>query len=137
MIDGFINALTVRCSILDGRVFGSVELSNATPTAMRMPCAFVVPMSEKAEPNTLINGYSQRVTAQVGVVICVKNIKNDKGMDAQFELEAVRNEVKAALCGFEDVGFAPIDFVAGQLAAYDAMHLRWNDIFTTQFYYRK
>jgi hypothetical protein len=65
----------------------------------------------------------------------VKNIKNDKGMDALSELEAVRNEVRDALCGFEDVSFEQIEFFAGQLAAYDAMHLRWNDVFTTSYYY--
>jgi hypothetical protein len=28
------------------------------------------------------------------------------------------------------------EFVAGQLAGYEDMVLRWNDVFQTQFYYR-
>ena len=102
---------------------------------MQMPCAFVVPMAEKAEGNMFIDGIAQQITAQIGVVVCVKNVKDDKGEGGHIELDAIRNEIRSALCGFSTNEFGTVKFNSGQIAAYDGMHIRWNDIFTTQFFF--
>lgn len=133
----FITHLRAQCPSLQNRVYGSIELASALPTSMRPPCAFVIAMAEKADPNTLITGYSQRITAQIGVVICVKNFKEERGDADQTLLESVRDEIRTALCNWQTSDMAtPVEFAQGQLAAYDNSLIRWNDIFQTQFYYR-
>lgn len=132
----FIEQLKDNCPILNRQVFGSIEMAQAEPQALKMPCVFVVPMSEKASGNQLVGGFSQHITAQFGVVICVQNAKADKGQAAHSQLETVRSEIFSALCGFETADYSPVDFVAGQLGDLDTLHTRWHDVFSTSYYYR-
>ena len=61
-----------------------------------------------------------------------------RGEAAHDALEVVRDEVRAALCGWQPK-FAdlPVDIIAGQIIGYDNYTLRWSDVFTTNYYYRK
>lgn len=133
----FIEHIQDNCPAFSRRVFGAIELSKAVPSSMKMPCAFIVPMSERASENTLTGGFSQRFVVQFGIVICVANQKADKGATVQTELEAVRAELFNAILGFETADTAPVDFVAGQLGDIDGLHTRWHDVFTTSYYFRK
>jgi hypothetical protein len=136
-ITDFITRLKTQCPSLNGRVFGAAELSNAKPTTMQPPCAFVIPMSEKAESNNLMNALSQRITMQIGVVIAIRSFSDIRGEGGHEKLETVRAEVMAALLNWEAPNTSiGTEFVAGQLAGYEDMVLRWNDVFQTQFYYR-
>ncbi len=134
----YIARIKSECPLLKGRVYGAAELAVATPTTMQPPCAFVIPMSEKAETNTLMGGFSQRVTAQIGVVIAIRNFADTRGEGGHKQLENVRTELIKALCNWEAPNTStPNEYVTGQLAGYDNLVLRWNDVFQTQFYYRK
>ncbi|MGB4498889.1 MAG: hypothetical protein WBI40_09325 [Methylococcaceae bacterium] len=136
-ISDFIDRLKTECPILKFRVFGAAELAIAKPTTMQPPCAFVIPMSEKAESNSLMNALSQRTTVQIGVVIAIRNFSDTRGESGHKQLEIVRSEIMEALLNWEPQNAStPTEFVAGQLAGYDNLTLRWNDIFQTQFYYR-
>jgi hypothetical protein len=133
----FIARIKAECPLLKGRVYGAAELAVATPTTMQPPCAFVIPMSEKADKNTLMNGLSQRITAQIGVVIAIRNFADPRGEGGHKQLENVRTELFKALCNWEAPNTStPTEYVTGQLAGYDNLVLRWNDVFQTEFYYR-
>ena len=137
-ITDYISRLREECPTLQNRVYGSIELADTMPTSMRPPCAFIIGMAEKANPNKLIGGYSQLITAQIGVVICVKNYRDERGDIDQSLLEDVRREIRLALCNWQAPDTEiPTEFYQGQLAAYDNSLIRWNDVFTTQFFYRK
>lgn len=137
-ISDFITRLRAECPTLQNQVFGSIELADTLQKTIRPPCAFVVPMAEKSEFNSLMGGFSQRITAQIGVVICVKNYKEERGDAEQTLLETIRHEIRAALCGWEAPNTANVvEFSQGQLAAYDNNIMRWNDVFLTHYYYRK
>jgi hypothetical protein len=137
-INDVIARLKAECPTLKNRVYGSVEQANALPTSIQTPCAFVIPMAEESEPNALIGGFRQRTTAQIGVVICIKNVKDARGESGHIELENVRKEVKAALNNWQAPDTEiPMEHRKGLNAGYDNLILRWNDVFTTQFYYRK
>lgn len=134
----FITRIKDNCPLLKGRVFGAAELAIATPTTMQPPCAFVIAMSEKADGNSLLGGFSQRITAQIGVVIAIRNFSDTRGEGSHKQLELVRTELFNALCAWQAPSTdIPTSFYAGQLASYDNMMLRWSDVFETQFYYRK
>lgn len=133
----YIARIKTECPLLKGRVYGAAELAVATPTTMQPPCAFVIPMSEKADKNTLMNGLSQRVTAQIGVVIAIRNFADTRGEGGHKQLENVRAQLIKALCNWEAPNTSiPNEYVTGQLAGYDNLVLRWNDVFQTEFYYR-
>ena len=134
----FIARLKSECPLLKGKVFGAAELVVANPTTMQPPCAFVIPMSEKSSPNTLSQGFSQKVTVQFGVVIAIRNFNDTRGDAGHVQLELVRKQVKDALCNWDMTDTAtPMEHIAGDLAGYDNLVLRWNDVFETNFYYRK
>ena len=133
----YIARIKAECPLLKGRVYGAAELAVATPTTMQPPCAFVIPMSEKADKNTLMNGLSQRITAQIGVVIAIRNFADTRGEGGHKQLENVRAQLIKALCNWEAPNTSiPNEYVTGQLAGYDNLVLRWNDVFQTEFYYR-
>lgn len=137
-ISDIIARLKAESALLQNRVFGAVELANAQPNSLQSPCAFVIPRAEKAEPNSLIGAISQRITAQIGVVICIRNYRDVRGEGGHVELENVRAEIADILIGWQPPNTdIPMEFLQGQIAAYDNAVIRWNDVFTTQFYYRK
>jgi hypothetical protein len=137
LVADFIARIKTNCPLLKGRVFGAAELATATPTTMQPPCAFVIPMGDKSESNTLMNGFSQRVTMQFGVVIAVRNFSDTRGEGGHKQLESVRVQLDAALRNWTAPNAsAPTEHTGGQLAGYDNMVLRWNDVYQTQFYYR-
>ena len=138
LIADYIERLKDECPAFKNRVYGAAELATATPTTMQPPCAFVVPMGDKSDPNNLIGGFQQRVTTQIGIVIAVRNFSDTRGEGGYKQLELVRAELDEALRGWVAPGASTeTQHIAGQLAGYDNMVLRWNDIFETQFYYRK
>jgi hypothetical protein len=136
-ITGVITRLNDECPAISNRVFGAAALAVADPESIVTPCAFVVPISEQAQANNTFGGHSQAITATFGIVICVTNFNDTAGEAANEELELVRQEIRIALCAWQpDWAALPIDFNSGRIVDYDDLTLRWNDIFSTQFYYR-
>ena len=133
-----IARLKTGCPLLKGRVYGAAELAIAVPTTMQPPCAFVIPLSESSESNKLLGGFSQLVTAKFGVVVAVRNFSDTRGEGGHKFLETVRTEIFDTLNGWQHQNdSSPVEHVNGDLAGYDNLLLRWNDVFQTQFYYRK
>ena len=137
-INEWLTRLKDECPSLGTRVFGAAEMAVAKTNSMQTPCAFVIPMAESSKGSFLVGGHSQEITAQIGVYIAVTNKSDVRGEAAHDALEVVRDEVRAALCGWQPK-FAdlPVDFIAGQIIGYDNYTLRWSDVFTTNYYYRK
>lgn len=137
-ISDVITRLKEESLLLQNRVFGAVELANTQPNSLQTPCVFVIPMAEKAEQNMLVGAISQRITAQIGIVICVRNYRDTRGEGGHIELENVRAEIADILNGWQPSNAdIPMEFLQGQIAAYDNSVIRWNDVFTTSYYFRK
>jgi hypothetical protein len=138
LIEEFITRLQANCPTLQNRVYGSVELALAQTTSMITPCAFVMCMSESAEENSLMGqGFMQQITAKIGVISLIKNAKDARGQAAHIDLEVTRSAIRAALCNWIPTNAVmPTQFLEGQLLGYDNLTLRWNDVFTSQYYYR-
>ena len=138
IIEEFITRLQTSCPSLQNRVYGSVELALAQATSMITPCAFVMCISESGEENTLMGqGFMQRITAQIGVISIIKNAKDARGQAGHIDLEATRFEIRSALSNWTPtVAVMPTQFEKGQMLGYDNLTLRWNDVFSSQYYYR-
>lgn len=74
----------------------ALENMNALP-----PAAFVSIVSETAEPNKVVGGHSQRVTASVSVLFCVA--AESASDSAGDELEETRRAVIRILIGWTPV----------------------------------
>ena len=137
-ISDVIKRLKDESLLLQNRVFGAVELANTQPNSLQTPCVFVVPMAEKGSRNMVVGGFTQLIDAQIGVVICVRNHRDVRGESGHVELEKVRAEIRDILNDWLPPNCdLPMEFLQGQIAAYDNAVIRWNDVFTTAYYFRK
>jgi len=100
------------------------------------PAAYVLLLSEKAQPNPVFGGHRQRITATFMVELMVKHAAQaGSGGPAAEALDAVRESVLHALIGWPpSPAHDPIDYTGGRLLQFEAGIAIWRDEFTTQFY---
>ena len=96
--------LRAKCVSFSSRVHASVEFADIKErTAMSLPCAFVLPISETADEPTFADGtqYRQHVEQSFGVAVFVKPERADRtGLDAFDLVEELKSEVFRALVGW-------------------------------------
>lgn len=118
-------------------VEGAAEYAalKANPPDSRRPAAFVVPLSEVAGPNVLVNAVRQRVAAQLGVVFAVGSLRDPRGEQARLDLEAVRAEARTALLGWAPTAsHDPFEFLRGDLVDLRDGVVWWQDRYSSAFY---
>lgn len=105
------------------------------------PCAYIVLANERGIPHP--PGHSPRgqqvklrqiARATFGVVLAVRNYREQRGEQLVDELAAMLGATRLALIGFvPDLdGARPCEFVAGDLQDYDASTALWVDVYQTQ-----
>ncbi|CAM5384684.1 phage tail terminator protein [Rhodanobacter lindaniclasticus] len=108
-----------------------------------VPCAYVVLMGEQSEPNPPGHGQrgaqvkaGQRVVVSFGVVLAVRNYREQRGGQVNQTLIDVLAEVRGALLGFvpATAGARPCMFRNGKLSDYDAGTALWMDVWQTQHF---
>lgn len=111
-----------------------LALEGALPGAY--PSAYVLPLSETATPAELHDSDEQRIEARFAVELMVKHAAQAaSGGPAQEELETLREEIKAALIGWQPGAlFTPVAFAAGRLLDFSGGLAVWRDEFTTAYY---
>ena len=65
-----------------------------------VPCAFVVPLGDDAGENLTAGPVTQVVASRFGVVVCVSNTADERGQQGADDLEDIRDELIAGLCGW-------------------------------------
>lgn len=101
-------------------VAGAAELSalvQAQALPQRMPAAFVLPLGEDAEPNSIGTGaLRQRVTERVGIVILARHAGDSRGGKAVDAVVPLRGAVRDALVGWQpDASCDPFELVRSRL----------------------
>lgn len=116
----------------------------AAITALRefpVPCAYVVMAKEKGAqnpPGNAVRGQvmpvSQVVNAVFGVVLVVRNYREQRGAQVADELNTLIGGARAALIGYvpEVDGARACQFLEGDLLDYDASTALWADSYLTQ-----
>lgn len=130
----------LRTLLVGFKTVGSaVDLDAAIGGLVAVPAAFVMPLSESATANDLLQQTSQRITSLFGVVLCVSNKRDSTGAAALADLTSLRGQVRAALVGWiPDAATAePVHYSSGQLLRLDGDgRLWWVDQFDlTTFYW--
>ncbi len=135
LISNWIERLKATCPSLGNHVAGSVSLAVAQSESFRKPCAWVIYQGESAEVNFLMSGSMQKITAQVGVYLAVKNNTHPIGTGYTTEFETVHAEILSALSGWTPTGcITPVDYVSGKHQGFDNMTLYWYGVFETTYY---
>lgn len=130
-------------SQLEGAVTGTRKIGGAADLAaiqegrVPAPALYVLPMEESASDMAFAGDNIQRVFAKFAVVLAVSNKADAAGAAAVNSIEALRDQVKAALHGWQAPGSTDcVRFTGGRLLSFSDGVLFWMDEFQTTFYYR-
>lgn len=105
------------------------------------PCAYVVLANERGMPQPI--GHAPRgqqvkarqmVRVTFGVVLVVRNYRDQRGEEIKDELKTLLEATRTAVMGYvpDTDGARPCEFVAGDLQDYDASTALWVDVYQTQ-----
>ena len=110
------------------------DLSDIAHPELDTPAAFVQRLSDAFDPNTGLGALvSQRRNRRFGVITVAKSATS-----SDEPLETARNEILAALVGWEPSGEnIQISAVSGEAAAIEAGLVRWLDTFQYDEYERQ
>lgn len=117
--------------------YGSVKQLSDFPT----PAAYVVLANERATSNPA--GHAppgqqikarQIVVAQFGVVLALRNYREQRGEQLADEAKEILGAVRTAILGWVPnlPGARACELVAGKVEDYDASTLLWADLYKTQ-----
>lgn len=136
-LDPIIARLDAQVAALK-KVGGAADFEAALAELKIEPAAFVIPLRDAAQPNTLENAVSQRVISRFGVALAVQNLRDASGTKAQTELAPLRDSVITALLGWApDADRDPCEYGGGRLLRLRDRVLWWLDEFVTAYYVRK
>jgi hypothetical protein len=110
---------------------GAIELDAAVQSVPATPCAFVMPLAERAAEPHLASHTDQIVTQDISIVICLTNRRDAVGAAAVQDLKALRLAVRSALLGWapDECDGNALEFVSGRLLRFNDGRLWWADEF--------
>lgn len=120
-------------------VAGAAEFQAASASNPKAaPAAYVFLLSEAAQPNSLGNvAVLQRVQAQIGVSIAVRNLADAQGAASGQDIQAVRQAIKTSLLGWQPLaGCEPLERTSSDLLTFRDGYMWWQDAYTTAYYDR-
>lgn len=86
-------------------------------TSPRHGATFVAPFDERAEPNTLTNGFRQRVDVTFLVAVVLRIADDAKGSKRVTSADLFRESIEGALAGWTPSEFSiPYELVAARAA---------------------
>lgn len=115
-------------------VAGAAEFQAASESnPIATPAAYVLRLSEKAGAQEGMAKVIQRVAAEIGIVIVLRNVADPKGAAADSDLDALRSAVRTALLGWAAPACDAFEYGAGGLLAFRDGHLWWQDSYQTAY----
>ena len=117
-------------------VGGSADIPSAGQKIKVFPAAMVIPLADRAAPNTLAGGaISQRVSERFGVMLAVRNVSDAVGLASLTDLEVMRKCVKKLILGWAPSdALDPVTYVGGNLIKLDDdAVLWWLETFETSY----
>lgn len=128
--EAWIDRLHSACQSLR-HVGGLIDLDEAGLRAAKFPAAFVVPLAEDAEENGLLGAHRQRLRQTYAVILALRSARTSARDDTDV-LHALREEVRAALCGWSPnpPNDEEVQFRSGSLLDASGPTLLWQDEYT-------
>lgn len=118
-------------SVLDGTALAALNQS----TTLIYPSAFVFTAGESGvDDNGLVGSTGQRRVQWIAIVIAVRNVRNPSGGEIRADMEALRNQIDAALFGWQPTeAHEPMFFRRGAMMELKDATLWWQDEYQTAF----
>lgn len=120
-------------------IHGAASLESAMTSGPRkMPSIWCIPLSDQAAPNQIVGGVCQLVTASVGIVIAVHNVRDATGDASRHDLEMLRDDISGALLNWiPPDAEAQVTYVRGRLIRIEDGVIWWQDEYQTTYQLRK
>jgi len=121
------------------KVAGAANFAAAQEDLKATPSAYVIPLSDVAQRNTLVGlSVSQRVIERFGVILAVDNKRDVRGDAVNAVLEPIRAATLVALLGMVPAtDYDPVLYAGGRLLLLDVSVMWWQLEFTTGYFERK
>lgn len=137
-----INFLEIReyidANTTSFKMIGGATEAGQTRAPTTLPAIFVIPASEMAGPNELINAVSQKVDETFVCIIYAKNARQNKKADVTDEMQALKKELRTALVGWQPADTEDIvEFISGETEGFDDHIYIWSDLYKTASRLRK
>jgi hypothetical protein len=140
MAQPFLDLALIVARLLDQvAALKRIEEASGVSTAIddikaAAPVAYVIPIRDQVGSNVLANAVSQQVTAQFGILLGIKNVRDPLGAKAREALTPVRSDVADALLNWQPGGsYDKCEFAAGRLVQLANGVLWWMDEYRTRF----
>jgi hypothetical protein len=118
-------------------VGGAVSLSAVMEGRVAAPAAYVFSESKRGGRNGADNSVIQRVEYQLGVVMVVRNVRDERGVDSSDAVEDLTAAVRTALLGWQPSEDAePLEYVGGRLVSMVNGFVFWLDSYRTAMHWR-
>ena len=117
-------------------VEGAAEYAAITSLRdLRPPCAYVLLARERGDGEPPKGG-RQRALVTFGVVLAVRNYRDQRGAESMDELAPLLGQVRAALMGWTPAvtGGRPVQWLQGDVLDYDNSTLLWSDVYQPQHF---
>lgn len=113
----------------------AVNLEAAMAALGATPAAFVLPLSEIADPGRRINALAQRDRVRFGVLLAAASTGDPAGAAALATLESLQQACRGALLSWPPApGLEPCEFRSGKVAAFANGIVWWLDEWETELY---
>lgn len=126
-----ITRLKQQCPLLCERVAHATSLTAVNDIGNDVPAGFVHPWTDKAAAPSDSMIVQQRVGSMFAVQIAALT-----GVDGEEPLEDARDEIRAALLGWQGNYDEPIEYVEGGVLDINGRLIWWRDIYTVGNYIR-
>lgn len=118
------------------RVGMAIDLAAAkADISVAFPRAYVMTLGENGGTSRYLSGaVAQKRSVRIGVVLMVKNVRDNVGAATTSDMDALRQVTDAALFGWgADDAHSPLIFMRGSLLGLAEGELWWQDEYTTEF----
>ena len=116
---------------------GAANIAAVQSDLKAAPGIFILPGAQTPGPNELANGVSQLVVVSIGVLFAVRNVADAKGAAGHNALSPLVVSVKDLFLGWQPVdALRPVEYAGGELVDYSELVLWWQEIYTTEIFYR-
>jgi hypothetical protein len=99
IVAGFIASLRANAPIFGGNVAGAAEFYRGLKdynTSLPMPAAYVLPLTQDAEPNRTYGGLMQIVHKTIGIAVELDAQRDRRGQDPAMNLEVIETQIFAS-----------------------------------------
>ncbi len=119
------------------RIHGAAEfapIADLDKTDLPVPCAFVIPLADRAQPQAEQNIELQDLEERFGVIVALSNVQDRTGLKAALDVYTVREVIWKAILNWTPnaQAYKPIRYYGARLLSMNRAVLFWMFEFYTQ-----